>query len=47
MLRRRLMIPPVAMALALGVALTAIGFWAGRTIVQVAIAYDPVPVAHQ
>ena len=35
MLRRRLMVPPVAMALALGLALTAIGFWAGRTIVQV------------
>ena len=35
MLRRRLMIPAVAMALALSLGLTAVGFWAGRTIVQV------------
>ena len=35
MLRRRLMIPPVAMALTLCLALTAVGFWVGRTIVQV------------
>ena len=35
MLLRRLMIPAVAVALALSLGLTAIGFWAGRTIVQV------------
>ena len=35
MLLRRLMIPAVAVALALSLALTVIGFWAGRTIVQV------------
>ena len=35
MLLRRLMIPAVAVALALSLALTVIGFWAGRTIVQI------------
>ena len=35
MLRRRLMVPAVAVALALSLGLTAVGFWAGRTIVQV------------
>ena len=35
MLLRRLMIPAVAVALALSLALTVIGFWAGSTIVQI------------